>query len=83
MTDRPMRQEVIKMRREKRNGRDTIVLEGFYADVNLKTLASDLKQKLGTGGTVREFAIEIQGDHRDTIAAFLLERGFRSKRAGG
>ncbi|MBI2900056.1 MAG: translation initiation factor [Planctomycetes bacterium] len=79
-----VRQEVIKMRREKRGGgREIVILEGFHADVRLDDLARELKKRCGTGGTVKGPTIEIQGDHRDAIAAFLLERGFRSKRAGG
>ena len=80
-----VRSEIIKMRREKRGGgREVIILEGFpKGGFDLEALARDLKKRLGTGGAVRGFTIEIQGDHRDALAAALLERGFRSKRAGG
>ena len=80
-----VRPEIIKMRREKRGGgREVIILEGFpKGGFDLDALARDLKRGCGTGGTVRGFTIEIQGDHRDALAAALLERGFRSKRAGG
>lgn len=73
------------MRREKRGGgREVIILEGFpRGGFDLEALARDLKRRLGAGGAVREFTIEIQGDHRDKLAEALLERGFRSKRAGG
>jgi translation initiation factor 1 len=80
-----IRSEIIKMRREKRGGgRELIILEGFpKGGFDLDGLARDLKKRLGTGGAVRGFTLEIQGDHRDALAAALLERGFRSKRAGG
>jgi translation initiation factor 1 len=80
-----LRTELIKMRREKRGGgREVIILEGFpKGGFDLDALARDLKRRCGTGGTVRDFTIEIQGDHRDALAEALLERGFRSKRAGG
>jgi translation initiation factor 1 len=78
-----MRPEVLKLRREKRNGRDVIVIDGAPPDLDLQELARALKTRLATGGTVKGRTIEIQGDHRDAMAAFLLERGFRSKRAGG
>lgn len=80
-----LRPEILKMRREKRGGgREVVLLEGFpRGGFDLEALARDLKRRLGTGGSVRGFAIEIQGDHRDQLAALLLERGFRSKRAGG
>ncbi len=77
------RPDIIKLRREKRNGRDVIVIEGFPADVLIEEMAKRLKSTCATGGTVKGRAIEIQGDHRDKIAEVLLERGFRSKRAGG
>ncbi len=72
------------MRREKRAGREVIVLEGFpLGGYDLNALASDLRRRCGTGGTVKGGSIEIQGDHRDTLSDALLEHGFRSKRAGG
>ncbi len=80
-----LRPEILKMRREKRGGgREVVIVEGFpKGGFDLGALASDLKRRLGTGGAVRGFALEIQGDHRDALAGLLLERGFRSKRAGG
>ncbi len=77
------RAEVIKIRREKRRGKDTIVLEGFPADVNVKELSREIRKKCATGGTFKGRSIEIQGDHRDAIAEILLAHRFRSKRAGG
>jgi translation initiation factor 1 len=80
-----LRSEIIKMRREKRGGgRELIILEGFpKGGFDLDALARDLKRRLGTGGAVKGFTIELQGDHRDALEAALLEKGFRSKRAGG
>lgn len=79
-----VRKEVIKMRRENRGGgREIVILEGFFGDVDLDEIAREIKRRCGTGGTVKDRTIEIQGDHRDAIGALLLERGFRSKRAGG
>ena len=79
------RSETIKLRREKRPGnREVVILEGFpKGGFDLEALARDLKRRCGTGGTVRNFTIEIQGDHREALETALLERGFRSKRAGG
>ena len=79
-----LKANVIKVRREKRNGREVIVLEGFpLGGYDLKNLAGTLRKRCGTGGTVKKGTIEIQGDHRDVIADVLLAEGFRSKRAGG
>ena len=48
----------------------------------LRTLAQELKRRCGTGGTLKDDVIEIQGDHRDVLVAELEERGFRVKRSG-
>src|SRR6185295_7227492 len=80
-----LRSETIKMRREKRGGgRELIILEGFpKGGFDLDALARDLKRRLGTGGAVKGFTIELQGDHRNALEEVLLEHGFRTKRAGG
>jgi translation initiation factor 1 len=49
----------------------------------LEALAKRLKQRCGAGGTVKDGVIEIQGDHRETLAAALRELGYTVKLAGG
>ena len=49
----------------------------------IRDLARQLKQKCGTGGTVKNGTIEIQGDHRDLLVAELQAMGYTVKRAGG
>jgi len=49
----------------------------------LKGLARELKQKCGSGGTVKDGVIEIQGDHRDLLVELLLKKGYKAKKAGG
>jgi translation initiation factor 1 len=49
----------------------------------LEKLATQLKKRCGTGGTVKDTVIEIQGDHRDTLMAELTKLGFKVKRVGG
>ena len=80
-----MRSEVLKLRREKRpGGREMTIIEGFLTgSVDVEALGRELKRKCGTGGSVDGGRIELQGDQRDVAAAFLLEKGFKSKRAGG
>ena len=46
-------------------------------------LAAELKRRFGTGGSVQDGVIEIQGDHRDVLVAELESRGYTVKRAGG
>lgn len=67
-----------------RAGKAVTLVTGLpLSEGELETLASELKRRCGSGGTVRQGAIEIQGEHRDTLVAELLRRGFAAKRAGG
>jgi predicted translation initiation factor SUI1 len=52
-------------------------------EAGLKELAAVLKQRCGTGGTVKDGRIEIQGDQRDRVTAELEKLGYQVKRAGG
>jgi len=49
----------------------------------LLELAAQLKQRLGTGGTIKDGRIEIQGDQRERISTELEGLGYRVIRAGG
>jgi translation initiation factor 1 len=67
-----------------RAGKAVTLVTGLPLDAAaLAALAGELKRRCGSGGTVREGAIEIQGEHRDTLVAELIRRGFAAKRAGG
>ncbi|HPF34301.1 stress response translation initiation inhibitor YciH [bacterium] len=67
-----------------RKGRGVTVITGIpLAGEALKDLARELKQRCGSGGTVRDGVVEIQGDHRDALVPVLEARGWRVKRAGG
>ena len=52
-------------------------------EAGVRDLAATLKQRCGTGGTVKDGKIEIQGDHRDRVAAELEKLGYKVKRSGG
>ena len=49
----------------------------------LRTLAKQLKQRCGSGGTVKNSIVEIQGDHRNVLVEELQKQGFTVKRSGG
>ena len=67
-----------------RKGKGVTVITGIpLAPEELKTLAKILKQKCGSGGTVKDGAIEIQGDHRELLLSLLQEKGWVVKKAGG
>lgn len=66
----------------KGKGVTVVTVEGMSPE-ELSRLGTDLKQKCGSGGTVKDERIEIQGEHRDRIMAELQARGFRVKRSGG
>ena len=76
----------IRIQRETkgRKGKTVTTVFGFDLDDQaLKALAKDLKQHCGTGGSVKDGVIVIQGDHRDTVKGFLEGKGFMVKIAGG
>jgi predicted translation initiation factor SUI1 len=52
-------------------------------EAGVRDLAAALKQRCGTGGTVKDGRIEIQGDHRDRVAVELEKMGYKVKRSGG
>jgi translation initiation factor 1 len=67
-----------------RAGKGVTVISGLpLTDAELGQRAAELKRRCGSGGTVREGTIEIQGEHRDTLVAELARRGITAKRAGG
>jgi translation initiation factor 1 len=49
----------------------------------LEALLKKLKQQCGAGGTLKDGEIEIQGDHRERVAAALAAMGYKIKQVGG
>jgi len=67
-----------------RKGAGVTVITGIPTHPEgLKQLAKELKQKCGTGGTVKNGIIEIQGDQRDVLVNELSARGYTVKKSGG
>ncbi len=70
--------------RRGRGGKTVTQIEGLsLAEPDLRSLARDLKRLCGTGGSVKNGMIEIQGDQCDILVVALEERAFTVKRSGG
>ncbi|MFT5483783.1 MAG: translation initiation factor 1 [Halieaceae bacterium] len=77
---------VIRIRRETkgRGGKAVTTISGLELEpTDLKKLAKELKQTCGTGGSIKDGNVEIQGDKRDACRALLESRGHTVKFAGG
>lgn len=62
-----------------RKGKGVTVIMGLaLAPAQLDELARKLKARLGTGGTVRDFTIELQGDHRAQVPTHLAALGVKT-----
>ena len=82
----PPRDGVVRVGRETkgRKGKGMTLITGVpLPPEELKKLAKELKQKCGTGGTLKDNVIEIQGDHRDHLIELLQAKGWTVKRSGG
>jgi len=82
----PQAQQEAHIRREThgRGGKTVTVVYNLHLPPDrLKALGKYLRHLCGTGGTVKDEAIEIQGDHRDKVAEALQLAGYRTKFTGG
>jgi translation initiation factor 1 len=67
-----------------RGGKGVTLVKGLPLEADaLTALAKQLKAACGSGGTVKDGVIEIQGEHRDRVVEWLAQQGFKVKRAGG
>ncbi len=75
----------VRVRLDRRaSGRVVTVVTGLPGSASeVAALGKALRSACGAGGTVKDGALEIQGDHRDRVEIVLDARGLRSKRAGG
>lgn len=77
---------IVRIRRETsgRKGKGVSTITGVaLPQVELKELLKRLKKSCGTGGSLSNGVIEIQGDHREKIKALLEKEGYKVKLAGG
>lgn len=77
---------IARVRRETkgRGGKTVTTISGLpLAGDALKELASALKRRCGTGGSLKDGVVEIQGEHVELLIDELLKRGFKAKKSGG
>lgn len=77
---------IVRLHRESkgRGGKGVTLVKGLPLKADeLKTLAKELKQVCGTGGTVKDGVIEIQGEQREKLKPVLEKKGFTVKISGG
>lgn len=81
---RPQGDGIVRIRREVKNGKPVTVVLGLPCNqAELKDMAAKLKAACGSGGTAKDGAVEIQGDHRDRVAEYLRKAGHEVRFAGG
>ncbi|MBF0407400.1 MAG: translation initiation factor Sui1 [Candidatus Riflebacteria bacterium] len=77
---------IMRIRRETkgRGGKTVTTVSGATGTFDqINEIAKKIKKACGTGGTLKDGIIEIQGDHRDFIEKFLVQLGYKVKLAGG
>ncbi|HLP88475.1 MAG TPA: translation initiation factor [Nostocaceae cyanobacterium] len=84
--DLPPKQQNIRIQatRAGRKGKTVTVITGFQTtEETLTSLLKQLKTQCGTGGTLKDNDIEIQGDHKQKILEILTKLGYKAKISGG
>jgi translation initiation factor 1 len=77
---------IVRVSRESkgRGGKTVTLVRGLALDADaLAALGKRLRGACGAGGTAKDGALEVQGDHAERIVAWLVQEGWRAKRAGG
>lgn len=77
---------IVRLKKESkgRGGKGVTLITGLpLNESELKSLAKELKQLCGTGGTIRDGIIEIQGEQREKLKPALENKGYTVKIAGG
>ncbi len=86
VSDLPPQQQNIRIQatRSGRKGKTVTVITGFqHSPDTLNKLLKQLKSQCGSGGTLKEDNLEIQGDHRQKLMKFLGDLGYKVKISGG
>ncbi len=84
--DLPPEQQTLRIQASKkgRGGKTVTVITGFqHNEESLAALAKKLKAQCGTGGTVKDDTVEIQGDHKVKLLEVVTKLGYEAKISGG
>jgi translation initiation factor 1 len=74
----------LSLDRKQRRGKSVTIIANLPGDLaQLTALAQDFRKLCGTGGSLKDGNIELQGDHRDRVEARLRALGYKIKRVGG
>lgn len=74
----------VSLQTKGRGGKSVTLVKGLSLDtVALAVLGKQLRSTCGSGGTVKDGVVEVQGDHVVTIMAALQKQNYNVKRAGG
>lgn len=85
-SDLPPQQQNLRVQasRAGRKGKTVTTITGFQSSsATLTQLLKNLKSHCGSGGTLKENSLEIQGDHRQKILDYLVKLGYKAKISGG
>ncbi len=84
--DLPPQQQNIRIQatRSGRKGKTVTVITGLqHNSENLAKLLKNLKAQCGSGGTVKDNTLEIQGEHKKKLLDILTKLGYKAKISGG
>jgi translation initiation factor 1 len=74
----------VGLEKKNRGGKTVSVISGLSCPAEeIRQITSEMKRRCGTGGTLKDGVIEIQGDHRDLLIEILKSKGIKAKRVGG